>query len=114
MIDSYGFGHIVVDKIAYENDVVLFPDHVQTEWWRKEGHRLQLEDIQEAIDKIQRGTLIVGTGKFGFMRVSEEVKQYCADRGIRFHAAMTDKAVKMYNRLILTDANVLGAFHLTC
>lgn len=114
MIDSYSFGHIVVDKITYKNDIIVFPDHVQSEWWRKEGHRLQLEDIQEAIDEIQPRTLIVGTGKFGIMRVSEEVEQYCEDRDIRLYTEMTDKAVKMYNRLILTDDEILGAFHLTC
>ena len=114
MIDSYSFGHIVIDKIAYKNDVIVFPDHVQPEWWRKEGHRLQLEDIREALDEFKPRTLIVGTGRFGIMRVSEEVKQYCEDRDIQLYTEMTDKAVKMYNRLFLTDVNILGAFHLTC
>jgi hypothetical protein len=114
MIDSYSFGNIVIDKMAYKNDVIVFPDRVQPEWWRKEGHHLQLEDIQHAIDDCRPRSLVVGTGKFGIMRVSNEVIQYCEDRDIRFYAEATEKAVKMYNRLILTDDKILGAFHLTC
>ena len=114
MIDSYRFGNIVIDKIVYKNDVIVFPDRVQPEWWRKEGHHLQLEDIRHAIDDSQPRSLVVGTGKFGIMRVSKEVIKYCEDRDIRFYAEATEKAVKIYNRLILTDDKIVGAFHLTC
>ncbi len=114
MIESYRFGHIVIDKVSYRNDVIVFPDRVQADWWRKEGHKLQLNDIQDAIDDAQPRTLVVGTGKFGLMKVNREVRALCEKRGITLYAEATDKAVKMYNRLILSDPDVLGAFHLTC
>jgi len=114
MIDSYSFGHIIIDKISYENDVIVFPDRVQGDWWRKEGHKLQLVDIQEALEEVQPRALVVGTGKFGIMKVSREVKEYLEAQNIKLYAEATEKATKMYNRLILTDDKVLGAFHLTC
>ncbi|MFH1943313.1 MAG: MTH938/NDUFAF3 family protein [bacterium] len=114
MIDSYGFGHIVVDKIPYKNDVIVFTDRVQTEWWRKEGHKLQLEDIEGALDEAQPRALIVGTGKFGIMNVCDDVKKFLIERSITLYAEPTEKAVKIYNRLILTDDKILGVFHLTC
>ena len=114
MIDSYSFGHIVIDKVPFKNDVIVFPDRVQAEWWRKEGHNLQLVDIQQALEEAQPNTVVVGTGKFGIMNVSLEVEEYLKEQNIRLYAESTEKATKMYNRLILTDDKILGAFHLTC
>lgn len=114
MIDSYNFGHIVVDKIPYDRDVIVFPDRVQDNWWRKEGHRLQLEDIRDALEEAQPNALVVGMGKFGLMKVNKAVKRYLEERNIKLFAESTEKATKIYNRLILTEDKVLGAFHLTC
>ncbi len=114
MIDSYNFGLIVINKLPYKNDVIVFPDRVEADWWREEGHKLQLVDIQKSLDEVHPAALVVGTGKFGIMKISREVRQYADERGIKLHAEPTEKAVKMYNRLILIDDKILGAFHLTC
>lgn len=114
MIDAYSFGNIVIDKVAYDKDVIVFPDRVQGDWWREEGHRLQLVDIREALESFRPLSLIIGTGKFGIMKVTREVKQYCEENDINLYAEPTDKATKMYNRMILTGDRILGAFHLTC
>jgi hypothetical protein len=45
MITSYDFGHIIIDGKRYTSDLIVFPDRVKVGWWRKEGHRLQLEDL---------------------------------------------------------------------
>ncbi|MCJ7811957.1 MTH938/NDUFAF3 family protein [bacterium] len=114
MIDSYQFGLIIINKIPYDHDVIILPDRVQSNWWRKEGHKLHSVDIQNEIDLIQPQSLIVGTGKFGIMKVSQELKDYLEKHHIELYAESTDKAVKIYNRIILNEVNVLGAFHLTC
>ena len=46
-IDSYHFGQIMINGEKYSSDVIIFPDRVQGEWWRKKGHELGLEDISE-------------------------------------------------------------------
>ena len=114
MIHSYKFGHITICQKSYVNDVIVFQNHVQSNWWRKEGHKLQLEDIQSVLNKNKPTDLVVGTGKFGIMKISRDVKHYLDLHNIRLYAEKTDKAVKIYNRLILTGDKVLGAFHLTC
>jgi hypothetical protein len=114
MIDSYRFGQIVIDKIPYDKDVIVFPDKVQSNWWRREGHKLHLDDIRQPIKAAQPKVLVVGTGKFGIMHISQEVKDFLETRGIKLYAEPTDKATKIYNRLLLTEPRLMGAFHLTC
>ena len=114
MIDDYRFGRMVIDGAVHEHDVIVFPDHVQGDWWREEGHQLQLADIEDALTAFACSTLVVGTGKFGILQVVDEVKRFCESNNIRLYAEPTAKAVKMYNRLALSDPGVLGAFHLTC
>ena len=114
MIESYRFGQIIVDGQIYIKDVIIFPRRVQSEWWRKEGHLLQMVDIQEALRSMKPRHLVVGKGKFGIMKIAPEVEEYLSMQDISLHAEKTDKAVKIYNRLILSDPSVLGAFHLTC
>ena len=65
MIDSYGFGRIVVDKMNYDADLIVFPDGVQPGWRRKEGHLLEWEDIRhaESTEKaVKRFNRLLGKG----------------------------------------------------
>jgi hypothetical protein len=114
MIDSYGFGKMVINKVLYEKDVIVFPDHVQPNWWRKEGHLLQRDDLREVVETYKPETVVIGRGKFGMMKVDDTYRNELEKSGIRLHAENTDKAVKMFNRLLLAGSRVLGAFHLTC
>jgi len=36
MIDSYDFGRIVINARKFGSDVVIFPDRINGNWWRKE------------------------------------------------------------------------------
>jgi len=112
-IDSYKFGRIIIDGVPYTSDVILHPDHVEGNWWRKEGHKLLVEDIEKAVERDKPEVLVVGTGKFGAMSIPEETKEYLQSKGIELIAAKTDKACQAYNQLYLKK-RVLGAFHLTC
>jgi hypothetical protein len=114
MIDSYAFGRIVIDKIPYEKDVIVFPDRVQSGWRRKEGHLLQWEDLLDAIPSFKPEALVVGRGKFGMMRIDRGFEDEILISGITLYAENTDKAVKIFNRLLLAGCKVLGVFHLTC
>lgn len=111
MIDSYSFGRIVIDGKEYTNDVIIFPDHIKSKWWRLEGHKLQLADLKEVLDSKPK-TLIVGTGHDGVMGVQQEVRDLCEKRGIELIEARTAEAVRRYNKL--AGPGVVGAFHLTC
>jgi len=114
VIDSYRFGRIVIQRIPYTHDIILFPDHVQADWRREEGHHLKLKDISASLEEVAPVSLVVGTGAFGAMQIGDDIKPYLDRQDIRLYAERTDKAVKIYNRLLLSDNQILGAFHLTC
>lgn len=112
-VESYGFGRMKVDGVEHTGDLILLPDGVRSGWWRKEGHRLHLEDLAEVLEADVE-VLVVGTGYWGRMVVPEEVRRALEERGIRVVAEETGRAWRTYNRLVDEGRKVAGAFHLTC
>ena len=115
LVESYSFGRIRISGREYTRDVVVAPDAVLDErWWRREGHALHVEDISRYVESYKPSVVVVGTGYFGVMRVSEEVEAYLRGRGIELVALDTRRAVEEYNKRAGRGERVLGAFHLTC
>ena len=112
IIDSYQFGQIVVNGNKYSSDVIIFPDRVRGNWWRKTGHQLCLEDIAEVLTENPE-VLVVGTGASGLTTVLPEVKEGVKARGIKLIVETTDKACHTYNQLCHSQ-RVVAALHLTC
>lgn len=110
MIDSYSFGRIVVDGVSYSRDLIILPDKIITTWWRREGHRLSVDDLKD-IETVNIDNLVIGTGAYGLMKVDEGIKRKLEKRGIKVFAAPTKKAVEIYNSL---EGEKAGCFHLTC
>ncbi len=122
-IDSYSFGEIVVNGKHYTTDVIIYPDHVQGDWWRKEGHELCLDDIREVLESKlctemvqgKTATIIVGTGASNCMRVLPDTEKYLRSQGIKLTTLPTAEAVKTYNQLITKgEKNIVACLHLTC
>ena len=111
MIESYEFGRMIIDGKEYLNDVIVFPSHIKTNWWRDEGHLLRIKDLGEVFNAMPK-TLIIGTGHSGVMKIDPEVKEHCKKNGIKLIELPTAKAVQEYNRK--AGPGVIGAFHLTC
>jgi hypothetical protein len=111
-IESYHFGEMVVDGEAYTDDLILLSDRVIPGWWRDEGHRLQVQDLEDVFDA-RPEILVVGTGANGVMTVPEETQQAVRKAGIELRVTRTGDAWHTYNEL-QDDHSVAGAFHLTC
>jgi hypothetical protein len=111
-IDSYRFGHMVIDGQPHDKDVIVLPSRVIAGWWRKEGHSLHAEDMEEVF-AAEPDTLIVGQGANGRMQVTQGAHQALESSGIKVIAQPTDEAYKTYNEL-REEGSVAGAFHLTC
>lgn len=109
-IDPYDFGRIVVDGKTYTSDVIIFPDRVKDNWWRKEGHALHIEDIESVIGE-KPEVLIVGTGNYELLEVLPEAKKYIESKGIELIVEPTDKACEIYNE-ISEDKKAVAAFTL--
>ena len=113
MIDSYRFGEITVEGVRYTRDLIILPGGVRPNWWRREGHRLSLEDLEEVLRE-KPEVLVVGTGYSGLMRVPKELVERLREEGIEVMIQRTGEAWKTYNRLLGEGRRVAAAFHLTC
>lgn len=112
MIESYEFGKMVINGEKYTADLIIYPDRIEPDWWRKSGHELRLEDVKPVV-KEKPDTIIVGTGFNAVMKVLPETEDYILSKGIRLIVEDTKKAVKTYNELS-TQEKVVALFHLTC
>lgn len=111
-VEHYSFGKITIDGTTYTSDVIIYPDKVDSAWWRKEGHSLHIEDLQDII-QAQPEILVVGTGNYGVMDVPSKTLSYLQSKGIEVYAEPTEKAVSLFNKL-QKKKKTIGALHLTC
>lgn len=111
-IESYRFGHMVVDGQPHDKDLIVLPGEVIGSWWRKEGHTLHPEDLQEVLEA-RPDVLVVGQGAHGRMQVTEEARKVLESSCIQLIVQPTGEAYKTYNKL-REQGSVVGAFHLTC
>jgi hypothetical protein len=111
-VEHYSFGKITIDGQPYPSDVIIYPERVDSSWWRKQGHNLQIEDIAGVI-KAEPGVVIIGTGYFGVMKVPKETVSHLESKGILVYVERTGKAVELFNEL-QKSKTVIAALHLTC
>jgi hypothetical protein len=110
-IEGYRFGQIVVDGEEQTRDVIVLPDRVITDWWRAEGHRLVLADLEDIIEDLPEH-LLVGTGAYGQMRPEPEALERLRERGVEVEALPTGEAVRRYGER--DPRRTAAALHLTC
>jgi hypothetical protein len=103
---------MVIDGSAFTTDLIILPDRILTQWWRREGHLLQIDDLREALQDIP-ALLIIGTGALGMMKIDPEVQTSMEKLKIRTFFERTKKAVSLFNQWS-TRKRTVGAFHLTC
>jgi hypothetical protein len=111
-ITGYKFGEIIIDGKKFTHDVIIYSDRIDADWWRKEGHKLAIEDLKDVFNN-PPNTLIVGTGANGVMKVSSDVKHQLESKGIHVIIEKTDLACMKYNKLEKKE-KVVAALHLTC
>ena len=112
-IDSYSFGSMTVDGKEYKEDLIVFPDKVKPNWWRKQGHSLAIEDLDEVIN-YKPEVLIVGKGASSCMVIPSSSKNLLKQKQIELIDEDTELASRLFNEQIKKGKRVVGAFHLTC
>jgi hypothetical protein len=110
-IDHYEFGQIVVDARQETNDLIILPDRVVRNWWRRDGHALVLDDPVEVLDELPPH-LVVGTGAHGRMRPDPPTLQQLWERGVTVETLPTGQVVRRF--AALDPAGTTAALHLTC
>ena len=110
-IEGYGFGRVTIDGREETRDVIVLPDRVVRGWWRKEGHGLVLEDLDEVLDELP-DRLLVGTGAYGQLRPDPGALEALHTRGVEVEVLRTADAVERYAQL--DPRKTAAALHLTC
>ena len=114
MIDHYATGsYMTVDGNNYHQDLKIIRGQVKGNWWRKQGHRLDADDISDILSA-KPEMLVIGTGYAENMRIPDSVLSVIESHNIGVIAQETGKAVSTFNRLDGEGRDVAGAFHLTC
>jgi hypothetical protein len=110
-IDHYEFGRIKIDGHQETKDLIILPNRVVRNWWRRDGHALVLDDLGEVLEELP-SRLVVGTGTDGRMRPDPDTIQQLQERGVTVEALPTGQAVRRFGEL--DPANTAAALHLTC
>ncbi len=110
MIDEIKFGVIKVDGKTYDSDIIIYPNNEITPWWRKEGMRVQLDDLSKAI-ALKPKRIIIANGLYRMLSVSPNIRLAIEEKEIHLEIYQTLQAVDEYNKL--PDKNeVVFAVHI--
>jgi hypothetical protein len=110
-IRDYRFGHVVVEGQQETRDLIVLPKRVVRDWWRREGHALVLEDLEDVLEDLPE-RLIVGMGASSQMRPDPAMLECLNERGIEVECLPTDRAVIRFGEL--DPVRTAAALHLTC
>jgi len=113
MIEKYRFGSITVLGRQYTSDLKIINGQVHSDWWRKNGHVVDIDDVADIIEE-KPDYLVIGSGSSGLMKVNDQLKAYLTDCGIRLIAEPTSTAIETFNQLYGEGKDIAGGFHLTC
>ena len=113
MIENYSFGKIVVNGASYTDDIKIIKETVIPDWWRKSGHRVGIDDVKDILDS-GSDIIVIGTGKFGLVRLSSPLKELLKSKGVELIEKRTMEATKVFNQLHAKSHTVSAGFHLTC
>ncbi len=113
MIEEYEFGRIVIQGKLYTSDVIVHKNGVEEGWWRKEGHKVCMDDIKRILN-LKPEIVVFGTGAYGRVKVEDDVIEYLKKKGIDVYVLKTAEAVKLFESMLKQGKNVVLAAHLTC
>ncbi len=112
-ITAYKSGHIELDGKGYDRDLVITPETVRPNWWRKQGHSLASEDLDWVISA-KPEAVVIGQGYSSCMDVPDETIDFIKQHGAEVIVMDTTSATKEFNRLVAEGKRVVAALHLTC
>jgi hypothetical protein len=110
-IEGYRFGRVVVDGQEETRDVIVLPGRVVRNWWRRDGHSLAWEDLEEVLEDMP-AHLIIGAGAMSRMRPDPQTLDRLRERGVAVEVLPTADAVRRYGEI--DPRHAAAALHLTC
>ncbi len=116
-IDSTTFGSITIGGRRIRNDVILSLSGEVRERNKKLSKKIygtsHIISLDEAKDVYEEGVelLIIGTGRFDSIRLSDEAGNYFKKRNCDVKLVVTSDAIRIWNE---SSGKVIGLFHVTC
>ena len=107
-LERYSFGRVTVEGREHTHDVIVLPDKVVSDWWRRDGHSLAMEDLDQVLDELP----VLGVGAHSQLRPDPAVIAALERRGVHVECLPTDAAVRRYGEL--DERTTAAALHLTC
>ena len=116
-IDSTSFGSITIEGTNFEHDVIIQLNGQVKKRKKKlskaiygTSHIVSLDEARHVYEK-GADRLIIGTGQYGNVRLSDEAKDYFARKQCQADLLATPAAIQTWNE---ADGSVIGLFHVTC
>ena len=113
MITEFSFGKIVVNGKTYKNDIKIVDGQVISEWWRKRGHRVEVEDITDILES-EPAVVVIGKGSPGLLKSTASLRDYLAANQIELIEKKTSVAIGVFNGLLQQGRKVAAGFHISC
>ena len=113
MIDAFRFGKIVVNGRSYGSDIKIVEGRVVADWWRRSGHRVERDDVEDILEASPE-VLVIGRGQPGLMKVSHDLRRFLEEQGVEVIEERTSRAVETFNRLYASGRRVAAGFHVGC
>jgi hypothetical protein len=66
-------------------DLIILPDRVVRNWWRRDSHELVLADLDQVLDDLPEH-LVIGPGGHGQLRLDQRTVQRLKARGVTVRA----------------------------
>ena len=113
MIDKFSFGTITVAGRPYTNDIKIIHGSVVPDWWRGNGHSVDVSDVHDILQD-NPDVIVIGKGDPGYMRVADSLKGYADENDIELIEENTPVAIRTFNRLLKEGRKVDAGFHVGC
>jgi len=116
-IQGTKFGSITVAGKVYDHDIVIRLGGKVKKRKKKlskeqsgTSHVVSLDEAKHILDEGAE-RLIVGTGQYDNVRLSEEAEEYFRTQGCLVEMFPTPEALKAWNQ---AEGKTIGMFHVTC
>jgi len=116
-IQGTKFGRITVGDEAYDHDIVIRLSGKVKKRKKKlskeqygTSHTVSLAEAEHIYDDGAEH-LIVGSGQYGNVKLSEEAEGYFKDKACGVELSPTPEAMKTWNK---AEGKAIGMFHVTC
>jgi len=112
-IDSTRFGSITIDGKIYDrvDNYIIFWDGEIIGVHTAGRHLFGRPELEKILEKNPE-MIIVGTGDSSLLRVSEEVRSLCQQKGIELVEMISREAIIKFNKNL--DKRVVAFVHVTC